>query len=343
MKNYLNELLYEHKKILIPIIIITLIIGVVSGKFIALFEFNFLWMIIILIILNILILISTLYVKNYDEFTKSKIIKPFYFGLNIICFEVFLYIKYSEVKDLFKKINLRFIPIDFYIILMLNGAFIIFIWIIYIMMFSNVKSTKITTAGIELEIDDTLLSEKQNQFLNDLQNSIENTMKVNGEMERIVAQFISEDFIDDSGEIKESYTYKDLFKYLRKVADLAFSIENMNIITDFKSISELEEIKKEYSIPNNLYNKIFSRIDSVTEDENDIFVERNLVFVNYRFNSVEDERLRKNRVISIIEFIESKEGFSGYGSLMMVSLKMFDRILALSMVPLYGGGEENEC
>ena len=89
--------------------------------------------------------------------------------------------------------------------------------------------------------------------------------------------------------------------------------------------------------------RIYLSIDSVTEDENDIFVERNLVFVNYRFNSVEDERLRKNRVISIIEFIESKEGFSGYGSLMMVSLKMFDRILALSMVPLYGGGEENEC
>lgn len=340
--DYFNQIIYHKKKMLLPIILVSIIIGIFIGIFFKSFKINIGMQLIGIIVLNFILIVYNLINEDIEKYDRNREFKSYYWTINIFCYAIVLFINFNKLKEMFKEVKIDYIPNDLYMITICTGAYVFLLWLIYILVFSNLKRTKLSTNGLELEIDDTVLSSKQNILLNNIQQCIENTRIINFEMDKYVAKYITEDLIDENNTIKSTYTYKDLFVRLREVSNKLISSSESSILVDFKSINELEEIKEEYNIPNNLYNKIFSHINNLSGNESSIFIERNLVFVNYKISSIAHDALINNRIIGIIEFKDIKEGYVGYGSLLLVSLKMFDYITTLSIIPIYEGGLENE-
>ncbi len=327
IKNHFNDLFFYKKRLLIPFSIISLFIGICIGLFAKNFKLNIGCELIMLIIVNCIILLFVSYATDFEENQFNY--KPLYWILNSVCYSIIIFINFDYLIFEFKDVNIKYINKNTYILLFSIGIFIIIMWLFYCLMFSSIKKTKITTSGLEIEVDDMKLSQKQNQIINDLQKVTENVQVVFSNMDKLLIEFAQKDLIDDNNKIDESYDFNKLFDQMRIMSSTLFKIDSNSIVADFKSISTLNEIKEEYKIPINLYNKIYAKIINEANQSNSIFIERNLIFVNYQLVTLYHTNLINNRVVAIIECQDMKDAYIGYGSLLLSSLINLDNILGL--------------
>ena len=147
-------------------------------------------------------------------------------------------------------------------------------------------------------------------------------------MDNIVSDFLLGKVLDESNNIKDTYGINELFDCLRNIATKLF---NPSIIVDFISIEQLSNIKENFNIPDNIYNRIIARIHSLTDKTNSVFSENNILFVTYKIQSMIYDELENNRIVAIIEFKDKSKTYNGYGRLILDVLKMFDCIFTLQI------------
>lgn len=327
IKKYLSDVFFYKKNLLLPLSIPILFLGISIGLFIKKFNLNIGCELIILLIINCITLLFISYGTDFEETQFNY--KPLYWLLNSVCYSIIIFLNFDYLSIEFKDITFKYITKNTYILLFCIGIFIVVMWLFYCLMFSSIKKTKITTSGLEIEVDDMKLSQKQNQIINDLQKVVENMQLTFSSMDKLVIDFVAYDLTNNNNEFSESYSSSKLFKLMRVMSTILFKIDSNNIIVDFKSIKNLHEIKKDYNLPINLYNKINAKIQNEKDQSNSIFIERNLIFVNYQLVSLYHEDLPNNRVIAIIECRDMKDAYIGYGSLLLSSFINLDNILGL--------------
>ena len=254
---------------------------------------------------------------NYDK--NIKYISLF----NILGFIFILLINYDSIINSFDGISSKWLPKQFYALVCCFTIFFIIILLLNTFIFKDIKRAKITTSGIEIEIDDTNLTNTQYELINHFTSSVYNLSISFGEIynyceslnEKINSNthFGSEQFID----------------FLTNMSNNVFGKENINI--NFKTMSNIQEIQDDYNIPNNLFNIVKSRLNS-DESPDIVFTTNNLVFLKYNWKYIEfEDELggASSDTISIIKF-ENFPSYVTYGNMLFMLLSMFEIALVVS-------------
>lgn len=345
IKHYIENLVYyNNKKRVIPLCLIFLIIGILSEKLVKNISINLSFGIIINIVLNSLMFSLYITDDNKNKLEKNDFFKVCFCVINVLLYSILVYLNYSCITGMFSEIEKSkiILPLELYSLIVFTAVYMFPVILIYMFIFGRIKSTKITTKGIEVEIDSSFLSYEQNKIINTSEKIIENLDNVNSQMDKIVADFILSDLVNENNEISSQYNITKLINKLISISnDNLFEGIN-NIVVEFKTMNNFNDILEEYNLPKNIYNRIKARIVTVNESENLTFYEGNLVFVNYKLSHLSYADLEGNRVIGIIQFKDLKEGYIGYGRLLLTMLKMLDYIITLQIIPIVEV-DEDEC
>lgn len=329
-----NLIYYNNKRRMIPLCILFCVIGIILGKFLCKFELTLKLEIIINFFINILILFMYVTDNDENEIEKNKFYKICFLGVNVLTYSILIYLNYNHINGLFIGIVVEYIPIKLYSLIVFTIIYFLPIILIYLLIFGRIKRTKITSSGIEVEIDDSFLSVEQHKIINDFEKTIERSTDINAQMDTIVADFILNEVVDDNNNLKSDYGVPQLLNLLTSVAnDKLFKNVN-DIVVEFTTVNNLFEIVKDYNLPSNIYRRIKARVDSTIDGQNTTFYEGNLVFLDYQIKHLSYNGLSQNRVIGIIEFKELKEGYVGYARLLLTMLKMLDYIMMLQIIPM---------
>lgn len=330
IKDYFQNLIYyNNKRRLVALSVLLFLIGSIVGGYI----YNRITMkilneIFIAVIINAIIIYMYIIEKNDDILEKNYLFKIILWSVNICIYGIILFTNYNYIINTFSKIKNNYLPNNLYAVIVSTIIFLVIISIEYTLMFAKITKAKVTSKGFEVEIDETNLNNKQNQILNIMDEMIVSVTDINADMDNIVSDFLLGKVLDESNNIKDTYGINELFDCLRNIATKLF---NPSIIVDFISIEQLSNIKENFNIPDNIYNRIIARIHSLTDKTNSVFAENNILFVTYKIQSMIYDELENNRIVAIIEFKDKSKTYNGYGRLILDVLKMFDCIFTLQI------------
>lgn len=265
-------------------------------------------------------------------------VRPLYWMINTLYYVSILYINHATLLQSFQNVRIAYIPVGIYMYGVYFVIYVIVMMLFYFLCFSKVKRAKLTTGGVELEIDELPFVTVQNKAINDLQVVIKNSTDMNMSMEYEISDIAIRIYYDNE------FTMKDLLGWLRLMTNRIF--HEVKVKCDYKTLLDIGEVKDEYMLNHHQYKTI---IDQITHYNGECYVfdQQKLVFVIYRLDCIKQTELPKDIIIAVLDFSGSDLSMpcDDYGTILYNNLKVFEYSLVLSIEAMKAkkkGGDRRE-